>query len=164
VNGIVSRLKRRSDYLDLAYLCSKICCDSYAEVLFILKLLEADATTTVLPISDLGWTPHQVVSPENREEVNRRPQPCLILEEKVFIFQVSFLTPRLHTVDLLIWSEGWSFLEIDAEGHDFTGDRERTDQIALPCLRTKPNEILAPGFGETMKMRLNRNSQRRRAS
>ena len=150
VNTVLHHLRSRSDYVDLAFLCSKMSLDSYAEALFLLALLNADAEAAMLPISDLAWTPHQAVNPLTREEVNRRPQPCLLLDDKAFFFQVAFLTPRLYKVDVLVWSSGWSLLEIDAEGHDFSEDQERMLRLNLPFRRLKPSEIVAPGFVESL--------------
>ena len=154
VGKVMHHLKRRKDYLALAFLCSKFPLDSYAEALFVLALLNADAEVAMLAISDLGWTPHQAVNPMTREEVNRRPQPCLVFQDKMFFFQVAFLTPRLYTVDVLVWSSGWSLLEIDAEGHDYSEDQERTLRLKLPCKRLKPSEIMAPDFVESLQTHL----------
>lgn len=150
VETVVKQLEIRSDFVDLAYLCSKLACDSRAEVLLILAILQRGALPALMSLSELGWLRHKAIDPRSRTEVNHRPQPCLVLDETVFFFQVALLTPRLYVVDTLVWKQGWYVLEIDGKGHDFSNDDERSQQLALPVLRFRTEEILRARFLDTV--------------
>jgi hypothetical protein len=78
--------------------------------------------------------PHPVVAPESKADVGNRPQPCLVLNNIFYFFQVSFsVFPEVPRVDVLTWDEsGWNAIELNGAGHEPSNDHLRTKEIGLP--------------------------------
>ncbi len=147
----VSRIRTREDFADVHYVASRLQADSYAEVLFMLRLLEAGAEPVFLPLGRLGWLPVPAVKADSREEIMHRPLPALYHQQVVYFFQVAFATPQIRRVDVLAWhtdDKAWVIYEIDGAGHESDEDKHRSAVLRLPVFRLKPESICRPDFVE----------------
>jgi DNA-binding XRE family transcriptional regulator len=136
-------IKDRPDFDECEYFGHRTSCDSYLEALYILSLQASGAKPALIVPALLGHTPLPIVAPDDRREVGHRPHLCLICDQSVAFFQTSFPTPRLSTVDLLVWDGRWRVVEINGEGHDSTRDFERQDQLKLPVEFLEKKAVLA---------------------
>ena len=142
VKELTNRLRAREDFQDCAYLCHKLASGSYAEAIFVLRVLSSEALPCLLAPSTLGRPPRPIIDPLTRELVGHRPFPCLATKEAIYFFQVSFLTTHSLTVDVLRWRGEWAVLEIDGEGHNGEKDDSRSEALGLPIIRYNPRDVL----------------------
>lgn len=140
VEHLTGIIMRRDDFEACDYLCDQIAVGSYLEAIHLLRLLAQGAKPALVAPAWLPSAP-LLVNPETREQVGHRPAPCLILNDAFYLFQMSFQTPRIFTVDVLCWDKRWFVIEIDGEGHDFTNDAEREAAIGLPFTRYRASDL-----------------------
>lgn len=141
VKSLVRTIAAREDFDIVDYFCHQLCLDSTDEVMFVLHLLQQGARPALVAPGLLPPTPCPMVNPSDREAVAHRLQHCLILYGAFHFFQVSFSTPRVYTVDVLRWKDGWSALEIDGLGHDRQRDEARTEALRLPVVRLHGHQV-----------------------
>ena len=135
-------IMQRDDFEACDYLCDQIAFGSYLEAIHVLRLLAQGAKPALVAPAWLpSALPCSLVDPETREQVGHRPAPCMILNGAFYLFQMSFQTPGIFTVDVLCWDNGWFVIEIDGEGHDFTNDAEREAAIGLPFTRYRASDL-----------------------
>lgn len=146
VKRMTAKIRLRVDFQDCQYHCGLIALESSAEVLLVLRLLEAGALPGYCAPASLGPLSHPIIEPELRVPVAHRKFPCLAFEEDFYFFQVTLATPKQHRVDVLRWNRGWSALEIDGSGHDGRNDEERTKALGLEVRRLTPAEITSDHF------------------
>jgi hypothetical protein len=142
VYALTRRIEARTDYEDCAYFGSKIAFASYAEVLYVLRLLAEGAVPCLKAPDQLGRTPKPIIDPATRRMVGVQPFLCLHLAGTFYFFQVSFATPEIYTVDALLWKGDWSVAEIDGEGHNHSTDKAKERAVALPFTRYVPSQLL----------------------
>ena len=135
VDAIVQRLRTRPDFPVLRAFVSRISCSSAWEALYLLALLDRGAQPAAIVPYSLDAFPCRIVEGKSRKSVGQLPHLCLLLDGAIYFFQEDLLPSTLYTVDVLVWKDGWSVLEIDGPGHDPTRDPERTLAIPLPIIR-----------------------------
>lgn len=139
---LIERIRCREDSEYCDFLARSLSLGSYLEAIHVLKLLAEGALPAYVAPARLGPTPNPIVDPSTLDDVAHHRFPCLSLEKELHFFQVSFRTPRLYSVDSLIWNGSWQVLEIDGAGHDFAEDDGRTRAIGLPVRRLSARELL----------------------
>lgn len=142
VRSLESCTRGRPDFALVNYFTAQLSCGSAVECLYLLSLLARGGQPALAPPLGFRRLPHPVVDPITREWVCHRPFPAIVLGEAHHFFQVSMLTPRLYTVDVLRWDGAWTVVEIDGRGHDGRGDQERDQAIGLPVKRLSGNDVI----------------------
>lgn len=146
VRKLMTLISARADYAECEHLCHQLALGSCDEAMFVLQMMAAGARPMYVVPGYLPSTPRQMVDPINRSPVSHRPFPCFWLDGGLYFFQVTFATPRLHTVDVLRWQGQWMVIEIDGKGHDSTFDAERSAALQLPTLRFTGQQVSSPTF------------------
>jgi len=112
------------------------------EALVVLYLLARGARAGAAAPGAVDWCPCPIVDPLSKARVGHRPQVCLILDGAFYFFQPSFATPKVFTVDALVWVDGrWVIWEEDGPGHDAAVDRQRDAALLLPVLHMTRQQI-----------------------
>ena len=135
VRSATLRLSQRPDFELVRYLCERVSLGSADECLHLLGILLKGALPCFASPQSLGHLPHPVVDPEGRFEVGSHLFPCLALNDAFYFFQVSFSTPRILTVDTLVWDDGWYVVEVDGYGHRGEDDADRDRALQIPVVR-----------------------------
>lgn len=141
---LINLIRQRKDFREVNCFTENLALDSALECMFLLWLLAKGARPALLsPRSLERRLPHEIVCPKSRNPVGNSQFPCLISGREAYFAQVSFCTPRLYTVDFLLYDEhGWSVIEIDGDGHRPQTDAQKTEDLKLPVQRFNENGIL----------------------
>lgn len=147
-------VRRRADFAECQGLCDLLAFDSAEEVLVVLHLLARGALPAVCAPARVARTPYAMLDPSTLEQVDFRPQPCLVLEGGFFFFQVTLQGRSWrHRVDLLHGQDDvWSVVEMDGDGHAGNGDAQRDREIGLRTLRLTPEMVTAESFELTAEL------------
>lgn len=133
---------QRLDFKIVQHFSHRIANGSYLECLFLLHLLVQGARPTLVVPALLGYLPLEMVDPIDKTFVGNRPFAALSLDDNIYFFQVSFQESQVRSVDVLVWAEGWSTIEIDGEGHDDYGDQRKTRTLKLPVVRLSKEAVV----------------------
>lgn len=142
VHKLTSRIIMRRDAELVAEWGERVASGSADECLYLLSQLASGGQPTLMSPYRLGHLPKPIVCPQHTRLVGHRPIPCLVTGNRYEFFQVSFATPRIYTVDVLYFEEGWGLLEIDGTGHDSRFDQERTLALGLPVHRYTSKDVV----------------------
>lgn len=138
-------ISKREDFYLLNHFCDGLSLGSALECVFVMNLLARNAKPTFLaPTSLAAYFPHPIVCPGSQEFVGNRPFPCLFLDSEIWFPQVSVKTPRLYTLDYLVYGRSgeWRIVEIDGRGHDGREDSARNEALDIPVIRFKEADVL----------------------
>lgn len=133
-------------------------CDSCWEGAIVGELVGLGAKpTTVIPLEERFYQ-HGILHPLDKLPAGhlRLPALQLVWNGYVLIFIPQVLIDKLkYTLDFLVGLRRrdkpfWADLEADGEGHDSSGDRDRTNLLSMPTLRYRPDDICSPTFGEDL--------------
>ena len=142
VHKLTSRIIMRPDAELAAEWGERVASGSADECLYLLSQLAAGGQPTLMSPYRLGHLPKPVVCPVQIRLVGHRPIPCLVTGNRYEFFQVSLAAPRIYTVDVLCYEDGWGLLEIDGAGHDSRYDHQRTLALGLPVHRLSTKDVL----------------------
>lgn len=145
IHRLSQNLRGRGDYETMIFFLDQLSIGSSLECVFILGLLAKSAIPCFMALTEMPLhLPNPAVCPRTRNYIAHRPLPVLLLEEEIWIPQVSFSTPRVYTVDFLRFheQEGWVAIEIDGAGHQSDHDLERSRALQIPVQRLNERQVV----------------------